>query len=33
MVDPHLSAEVGDIFIETAGDGLAIRSQNYGAGC
>jgi hypothetical protein len=33
MVDPHLAAEVGDIFIEAAGDGLGIRSANYGAGC
>jgi hypothetical protein len=33
MVDPHLSAEVGDIWIEAAADGLALRSANYGAGC
>jgi len=33
MVDPHLAAEVGDIWIEANGDGLAIRSENYGAGC
>ena len=33
MVDPHLAAEVGDIWIEASGDGLALRSANYGAGC
>lgn len=33
MVDPHLSAEVGDIWIEAAEDGLTLRSENYGAGC
>lgn len=33
MVDPHLSAEVGDIWIEAAADGLALRSENYGGGC
>lgn len=33
MVDPHLSTEVGDIWIEASGAGLSLRSANYGAGC
>lgn len=32
-VEPLLAREVGDVFIEARQDGLAIRSEHYGAGC